>query len=118
MKYIYILFLVASGLLLNGCTGVKSTIGGLDNESFLSFYSSNSAIKHVDVNLKQKDSNTTFSAKVNKIKRNSTNFQKRPNGQVYSINPGSHEIRVTHNEKIIYSKKIFISNQETKIIKL
>ena len=118
MKYIYISFLVALGFLLNGCTGVKSTVGGLDNESFLSFYSSNSAIKHIDVNLEQKDSNTTFSAEVNKMRRHSTNFQKRPNGKVYSINPGSHEIRVMHNKKIIYSKKIFISNQETKIIKL
>ena len=118
MKYIYISFLVALGFLLNGCTGVKSTVGGFDNESFLSFYSSNSAIKHIDVNLEQKDSNTTFSAEVNKMRRNSTNFQKRPNGKVYSINPGSHEIRVMHNKKIIYSKKIFISNQETKIIKL
>lgn len=118
MKYIYILFLVTLGLLLNGCAGVKSTVGGLENESFLSFYSSNSAINHVDVNLQQNGSNTTFSAKVNKMRRNSTDFQKRPNGQVYSITPGSHEIRVTHNEKIIYSKKIFISNQETKIIKL
>jgi len=118
MKYIYISFLVALGFLLNGCTGVKSTVGGLDNESFLSFYSSNSAIKHIDVNLEQNDSNTTFSAEVNKMRRNSTNFQKRPNGKVYSINPGSHEIRVMHNKKIIYSKKIFISNQETKIIKL
>tara|TARA_B100000780_G_C21111399_1_gene449154 strand:- start:1117 stop:1473 length:357 start_codon:yes stop_codon:yes gene_type:complete len=118
MKYIYILCLVSFGLLLNGCTGVKSTVGGLDNESFLSFYTSNSAIENIDVNLQQKGSNTTFSAKVNKMRRNSTNFQKRPNGQVYSINPGSFEIRVTHNKKIIYSKKIFISNQETKIIKL
>ena len=118
MKYIYISFLVALGFLLNGCTGVKSTVGGLDTESFLSFYSSNSAIKHIDVNLEQKDSNTTFSAEVNKMRRNSTNFQKRPNGKVYSITPGTHEIRVTHNGKIIYSKKIFISSKETKIIKL
>jgi len=118
MKYIYILFLVALGLLLNGCTGVKSTVGGLDNESFLSFYSSNSTIKHVDVNLQQKDSNTTFSAEVNKMRRNSTNFEKRPKGKVYSIKPGVNHIKVTHNGKLIYNKKIFISNQETKIIKL
>ena len=118
MKYIYILFLVTLGLLLNGCTGVKSTVGGLDNESFLSFYSSNSNIREIDVNLLQNDNNITFSAKVNRMIRNSTNFKKRPNGKVYSIKPGSHEIRVTHYNKIIYSKKIFISNQETKIIKL
>ena len=118
MKYIYILFLVTLGFLLNGCTGVKSTVGGMDNESFLSFYSSNSNISNVDVNLQQKGNNINFTAKVNKMRRNSTNFQKRPNGQVYSITPGLQEIRVTHNGKLIYSKKIFISSQETKIIKL
>jgi len=116
MKYKYILVIL--GLLLNGCTGVKSTVGGIDNESFLSFYSSNIDISNVDVNLQQKGNNINFTAKVNKIKRNSTNFQKRPNGEIYSINPGLQEIRVKHNGKLIYSKQIFISNQENKIIKL
>ena len=60
----------------------------------------------------------SFSAEVNKMTRNFTNFQKIPNGKVYSISTGMHDISVTHNGKIIYSKKIFIGNQETKIIKL
>lgn len=118
MKKLYVLFVIVLSVLLNGCTGVKSTVTGLENESFLSFYSSNSSISNVDVNLLHKGNSTTFSAEVNNMRRNSTNFQKRPNGKVYSISPGSHEIRVTHNGKIIYSKQIFISNQETKTIKL
>jgi len=116
MKRFYVLlFALILILSFNGCTGVKSTVRGLDNESFLSFYSDKSDLTDVEVRLGNSE---TFSAEVNKVKRNSTNFQKRPNGKVYSINPGTHEIRVIHNGQIIYSQKFFISNQETKIIKL
>jgi len=118
MKRVYIFLVVVLGIFLNGCTGVKSTAGGLDNESFLSFYSADRSISDIEVNLQQKGTIKTFSAEVNKMTRNSTNFQKRPNGKVYSISTGMHDISVTHNGKIIYSKKIFIGNQETKIIKL
>ena len=118
MKKFYVLLAVVLGVFFNGCTGVKSTVGGLDNESFLSFYSDNNSISNIEVNLQQKGNSTTFSAEVNKMRRNSTNFQKRPNGKVYSISTGTHDIRVRHNGKTIYSKKIFIANQETKIIKL
>lgn len=116
MKRIVFLCLIIFSVIFSGCTGVKSISGGLENESFLSFYSNH--IRTVNVDLLQKGKNTTFTADVNRIKRNSTNFEKRPSGKVYSINPGVHELRITHDGELIYSKKIFISNQETKIIKL
>jgi len=117
MKTLHILLVLIFTIVLNGCTGVKSTTIGLDNESFLSFYSDKKEILDSNIDVKLGD-RTTFSAEVNAMRRNSTNFEKRPKGKVYSIKPGANHIKVTHNGKLIYSKKIFISNQETKIIKL
>lgn len=118
MKRLVYLYTVMLSLIFSGCTGVKSVSVGLENESFLSFYSSNRNLTNIDIDLRSKGNSTNFSADVNRIKRNSTNFEKRPSGKVYSISPGSHELRISNNGKLIYSKKIFISNQETKIIKL
>lgn len=117
MKKLHILAVLILTIVLNGCTGVKTTVGGLDNESFLSFHSDKKEIFSSTVNVKLGD-NTTFSAEVNKMRRNSTNFEKRPKGKVYSIKPGANTIEISHNGKLIYRKKIFISNQETKIIQL
>jgi uncharacterized protein YceK len=44
-KNIYILIIIS--VLFNGCTGVKTTVIGLDNESFLSFYSDNNDISDI-----------------------------------------------------------------------
>ncbi len=118
MKIFYALFTLLFLFSLNSCTGVKTVSVGLENESFISFYSSESSIKNVEVSLVKNGKKTLFTAKVNKMKRNSTNFEKRASGKVYSISTGSHELRVSNNDNIIYSKKIFIGNQETKIIKL
>ena len=116
MKKIYFILLLSAAVIY-GCTGVKSTVKGLDNESFLSFFSDNNNIinSKIEVTIEK---NNSFIVEVNKMKRNSTNFEKRPNGKIYSIKPGKHEIEITSNGKLIYRKKIFISNQETKIIKL
>ena len=75
MKRYYVLLTFVLSLVFNGCTGVKSTVSGLDNESFLSFYSSNNYISDVEVQL---GNNSPFLAEVNKMRRNSTNFEKRP----------------------------------------
>jgi len=116
MKKMYRIFLF-SFLFASGCTGVKSTISGIENESYLAFYSDNIDIinSKIDVVI---DNNNPFSVEVNKMRRNTTNFEKRPKGKVYSIKPGKSYIKISQNGKLIYSKKLFVSNQETKIIKL
>ena len=66
MKKFYVLLGVILGVFFSGCTGVKSTVGGLDNESFLSFYSDNSSISDIEVTLQQKGNSIIFSAEVNR----------------------------------------------------
>ena len=98
MKKIYFILLLSAAVIY-GCTGVKSTVKGLDNESFLSFFSDNNNIinSKIEVTIEK---NNSFIVEVNKMKRNSTNFEKRPNGKIYSIKPGKNEIEITSNGKI------------------
>ena len=91
-----------------GCTGVKTTTSGLENEAFLVFLGDPTNYKSgVEVNI---DDNTPFSAEVQK------NHSNRPKGKVYAISTGSHVVSVVHNGEMIYQKQIFISAQETKKI--
>lgn len=91
-----------------GCTGVKTTTSGLENEAFLVFLGNPQNYKSgVEVNI---DENTSFSAEVQK------NHSDRPKGKIYAISTGPHVVSVVHNSEIIYQKKIFISAQETKKI--
>ena len=115
MKKIYSTIILISVFIFSSCTGVKTTVTGLENESFLSFYSNDQSVINSKIEVSIGDGNT-FVAEVNKMKRNSTNFEKRPKGNIYSIKPGKHDVKVTKNGKLIYSKRIFISNQETKTI--
>lgn len=109
MKKIF--FVLAIGLvILSSCTGVKTLSTGLENESFLEFIGKPSSFSGgVDVNI---DDKTTFKAEVNK------DHADRPKGKVYAITTGTHVITVTYNNNIIFKKKIFVSAQETKKIKL
>lgn len=107
MKKLLLLFSV---ILAVGCTGVKTTTSGLENEAFLVFLGTpENYDSGVEVNI---DGKTTFSAEVQK-KHND-----RPKGKVYAISPGQHLVSVSHNNEIIYQKRIFVSTQETKKITL
>ena len=39
-------------------------------------------------------------------------------GQSYAVKPGKRDIIVRNGNEVIYSKKLFLSPQETKLIKL
>lgn len=91
-----------------GCTGVKTTTSGLENEAFLVFLGNPQNYKSgVEVNI---DDNTSFSAEVQK------DHSDRPKGKIYAISTGPHVVSVVHNGEKIYQKKIFVSAQETKKI--
>ena len=91
-----------------GCTGVKTTTSGLENEAFLVFLGDPANYQSgVEVNI---DDNTSFSAEVQK------NHSNRPMGKVYAISTGPHVVSVVHNGEMIYQKQIFVSAQETKKI--
>ncbi|GAF03879.1 hypothetical protein [Saccharicrinis fermentans] len=109
MKKIFFILLIGLTFMA-GCTGIKSTTQGLENESFLELVGDTHTYKDgVEVNI---DGNTSFKAFVNKANSN------RPKGQVYAISTGKHVISINHNNKIIYKKQIFVSAQETKRIVL
>jgi hypothetical protein len=99
-----------AGLLLAGCTGVKTLSSGLENEAFLTFVGTPSKYTEgVSVNV---DDKTTFNASVVK------DHADRPKGEAYAISTGKHTVTVSHNGIVIYSKQIFVSAQETKKILL
>ena len=58
------------------------------------------------------DGKKPFEAKVVKAK----NANRK--GTSYAVSTGRRKINVTYNGKVIYSKEIFVSTQETKIITL
>lgn len=93
-----------------GCTGVKTTTAGLENEAFLIFLGNPTNYRSgIEVNI---DDNTSFTAEVQK------NHSDRPKGKVYAISTGAHVVSVVHNGEMIYQKRIFVSAQETKKIVL
>lgn len=102
-------FLLLCGVLLAiGCTGVKSTTSGLENEAFLVFLGDpENYDAGVEVTI---DEETSFSAQVQK------KHSDRPKGKVYAISTGQHLVSVLHNNEVIYQKRIFVSTQETKKI--
>lgn len=105
-----ILFIVATIAVMCGCTGVKSMSKGLENEAYLDFIGEPVNYKRgIQVKI---DSNILFEAVVRKDSRN------KFNNKIYSISPGKHEIVISHNNKVIYKKTIFVSSQETKQIML
>jgi hypothetical protein len=95
-------------LFLAGCTGLKTTSTGIDNDAYLEIIGKLSDYKGgVEITL---DDKITFKGKVNK------NHVDRPKGEVYAISTGNHTIMVSYNSKVLFKKQIFVSSQETKKI--
>ena len=108
--YITISVLSLTVLLMAGCTGVKTTARGLENEAFLKFVGITcNYFGGVDVTV---DDSVNFKAKVKK------DHATRPTGKVYAISTGTHTVTVYHKNKVIYQQKIFVASQETKRIVL
>jgi hypothetical protein len=95
-------------LYLPSCTGIKTTISGLENEAFIEFLGNPSNYQGgIDVDI---DGSAYFKAEVNK------NHANRPKGKTYAISTGTHTIKVSYKGNLLVQKKIFVSNQETKKI--
>jgi hypothetical protein len=109
MKRIFLAIVVGLAFLAS-CTGVKTSSRGLDNEAFIQVVGNpDNYSGGVDVNI---DDKVFFKAEV--VAPN----QETPKGKVYAISTGNHVIAVSYNNKLLYKKNIFISNQETKRIEL
>ena len=107
-KLLFTLTLVT--IFFSACTGVMSTASGLEDESFLRFIG-NPSVYPSEVSVLV-DGTISFKAEVER------DYAKRPKGTIYAISKGAHNIKVTHENTVIFNKKIFISAQETKKILL
>lgn len=111
-----LLALVAAALLLTGCgVGSYSTSTGKADEAYLSFTSVGSAY-----NITVVADGQEFQVKSVKTKpyRSSDRDIKATSLNTISLTPGTHDIKVIKDGNEIFSKKLFISAQEHKIIDL
>lgn len=110
MRTIKVGLIVGIVTILTSCGGIKTSSSGLENQSYLEFLgipSNYSEGIQVDV-----DKQTHFEAKV--VKEKIT----RTKETVYAISAGTHNITIKYKGKVIISRKIFVSAQETKKIEL
>lgn len=98
-------------VLVVGCTSVKTTSSGVDNEAYLEFLGDPQLYTDgVEVDI---DGELTFTAQVEELAT-----VKRLHGKVYTVKPGVHVITVTYKGDVIYKQKVMLSNQETRKVKL
>lgn len=103
-KLILLLF-----IFISSCGVTKTSSSGIENQSFLSFETSDKRNypEGVEVIL---DDKTSFKAEVFK------NRDKVKHIRLYGISTGKHKVSVLFNGKVIYEKTIFLSSQQTKKI--
>ncbi len=90
------------------CTNMQSTSRGLENEAFLEFIGDTKKYsKSVEIHWGEE---IKFNASVHSEK------DQGRKGKVYSVPTGSHKLEIFYEGELIYSKQIFVSNQETKSI--
>lgn len=106
-----LLILSAAVLLFAGCTSVKTSSSGVDNEAYLEFLGD----PHLYTGDVKVDIDGTVFFTVQVEDPATVN---RLRGMVYSIKPGTHVVTVTYDGVVLYKQKILISNQETRKIKL
>ena len=107
-KYLFLLF--ALPLILTGCKAHAPVVqqGGKEDIAYLLFVSPNAyAGKKVEVTIDNVD---PFTAKV--VKQRKADVK----GTQYGIATGTRLIKVSHEGKLLYQKKIFVSTQEVKQI--
>ncbi len=109
MKPVQFFMAFALWVVMIGCTGVKSVSRGLENESYLEFTGDPAAYSGgVQVTI---NDTIHFTATITKT-RASVSIPK------YAVKPGKQWVSVRYNDKLIFSKQLFLSTQETRIIEL
>jgi|TARA_R110000823_G_C15948814_1_gene501344 hypothetical protein len=107
-----IIFLTISLLFATSCDSTKSTVSGIENQAFLLIVGTHTNYPNgVEVTL---DGKTKFMAEVHK-NVSSTLYK---NKRMYGVSTGRHDISIKHNDKLLYTKQIFITSQQTKKIVL
>lgn len=109
MKHLYYLLLIP--VLLAGCSVGRTTEArGLENEAYLQFSKGQESYSGgVTVYV---DDNEPFVAKVDVIN------SRKVKGNVYVIKTGKRHLKVVHKGKVLLEQDVFLSSQETRVIKL
>ncbi len=111
----FVFMLMASAMLaLTGCNvGVHSVTSGSADECAVCFVSTDSYDISVDID------GTVYELKTVKQKsyKAHRDIKARANEQII-ITPGRHKVKVMRDGKEVYSKEIFVSATETKVIEI
>lgn len=109
-----ILFFLLGSLLLTSCgVGNYSVSSGREDKSELSFTFSRKADITVMV-----DSDTYYIQTVkDKAYKTNRNIKKTSQNTII-LNPGAHDVKVVKDGEEVFSKKLFLSNAEHKVIEL
>ena len=114
MKKIIALFSIIGTLVLAACSvGSHSVSSGMADEGYVWFVSETEKAITVDID------GTTYQTQTIKEKE----WQKRRDIKatakgMITVTPGQHEVKVIIDGKEVYSKKLFISASESKMVKL
>ena len=114
MKKIIALFSIIGILVLASCSvGSHSVNSGMADEGYVWF------VSNVEKSITVEIDGTTYQTQTIKEKE----WQKRRNIKattkgMITVTPGQHDVKVSEEGKEIYSKKLFISASETKMVKL
>lgn len=112
MRNIFLMALIS--VLLASCgVGSYSVVTGKADEACVSFVADKKHKITVAVD------NQQYNVKTVKLKayRKDRNIKKTVNNTIVLV-PGSHEVKVSHDGNVIYTKKIFVSAGENKVIEL
>jgi len=112
MKRLFVIAIMT--LFLSSCgVGTYSYSSGLENKCGLSFVADNETPLTVTVD----DQNYAINAV--KLKKYKTNRKiKQTTQNTIALEPGKHDVKVVMNGNEVFSKTIFVSGNETKIIEL
>lgn len=115
MKKIVLLIMASTMLALAGCTtGVHSVASGNADECFVCFVSTE---KPYDIAVTI--DGTLFNLRTIEQQRFSARRDVRArSNELIVLAPGRHKVSVTRDGKEVYTKEIFVSATETKVIEL
>lgn len=110
-----IIALVVAAMALTGCgVGSYSVSSGKADEGYISFTS----IAKQDITVSVDGTEYHIQSVKTKPYRSSDRDIKRTSLNTLTVTPGTHDVKVLSGDKEIYSKKLFISSQEHKIVAL
>jgi hypothetical protein len=103
-KHYYVALVIT--LLLFSCTGLKTNSYGLENNGYIKIIGNKADYPYHSNLYMIIDNNTKVPVKVSK------DTKKRPEGKIYKIKPGVHQIMIYQNGELLIDKSVFISSQE------